>query len=214
MTGRVLRAIELVVLACVVATPASGFEVLVKNPDGGPVEHAVVYATALNGEAPAATRARQVDIDQVGKEYVPHMTVIQVGTAVRFPNKDQIRHNVYSLSKPMTFEIKLYRGLPADPIVFDEPGVVVLGCNIHDWMRAYVFVTETPHFAVTDEAGRAELTGLRAQDYEVEVWHPQIKGEPASRTEKGDVAELVFEVELKKTWRPRHAPSSQRSGPR
>jgi plastocyanin len=214
MTGRVSGAIELVVLASLMATPASGLQVLVKNADGGPVENAVVYATALNGNSPATTRAPQVDIDQVGKEYVPHVTAIQVGTAVRFPNKDQIRHNVYSLSKPMTFEIKLYKGLPPDPTVFDQPGVVVLGCNIHDWMRAYVFVAETPHFAVTDEAGRAKLTGLRAQDYEVEVWHPEIKAEPDSRTVKGDVPELIFEVELRKTWRPRHAPNSQRSGPR
>lgn len=78
---------------------------------------------------------------------------------------------MYSFSAPKPFEIKLYVGTPVDPIVFDKPGEVVLGCNIHDHMLAYVYVVESPWFGKTGADGALRITGIPAGDYEVRLWH-------------------------------------------
>ena len=85
------------------------------------------------------------------------------GTSVAFPNSDNIRHHVYSFSLAKRFELRLYQGTQSAPVVFDSPGVVVLGCNIHDWMVGYIYVTDDSRFAVSDEHGRVTSTSyLRA----------------------------------------------------
>ncbi len=66
-------------------------------------------------------------------------------------------HHVYSFSEAKTFELALYKGNAHPPLVFDRPGVVVLGCNIHDSMLGYILVVDTPHFASTDAAGALSL---------------------------------------------------------
>ena len=136
---------------------------------------------------------------------------MHTGTSVNFPNRDQIRHHVYSFSPAKTFEIPLYAGMPEKLIDFDRPGEVVLGCNIHDWMKAYVFVVDTPYFAVTDGAGEAELA-LPVGDYRVEVWHPQLDGEPAAaarslQLKAGETPRLEFTIVQKHVWRPRRSPA-------
>ncbi len=88
-----------------------------------------------------------------------------------FPNHDIVRHHVYSFSPPKPFEIKLYVGTPVAPIIFDKPGEVVLGCNIHDHMLAYVYVVDTPYFAKTDASGVATIEELPAGDYDLQIWH-------------------------------------------
>lgn len=177
---------------------------------GEPVAHAVVYAVALDARGRPAPPPAPTEIDQVDKEFVPYVSAVRVGTRIAFPNRDQIRHHVYSFSDAKTFEIPLYKGVPAAPVLFDKPGVVALGCNIHDWMRAYVFVAETPHFAVTDASGSARLA-LPSGRYAVEVWHPALKGEPeATRQEvalDGADAELGFSIAQRRLWRVRRAPS-------
>ncbi|WP_196767929.1 hypothetical protein, partial [Streptobacillus moniliformis] len=76
---------------------------------------------------------------------MPHVLAITVGSEVRFPNRDKLRHQVYSFSKAKTFDLPLYSGHPAAPVRFDEIGVVELGCNIHDGMIGYIVVLDTPH---------------------------------------------------------------------
>jgi plastocyanin len=128
---------------------------------GGPVADAVIVAAPAAG-ARVAARARD-EVDQVDKEFTPRVTVVAVGTAVTFPNNDNVRHHVYSFSPAKRFELPLYAGVPAQPVVFDKPGVVVLGCNIHDWMVGYVYVSESPYFAKTDASGRVRLDNLPPQ---------------------------------------------------
>jgi hypothetical protein len=138
---------------------------------------------------------------------------VRVGTAVNFPNRDKIRHHVYSFSDAKQFEIPLYKGTPADPILFDRPGPVTLGCNIHDWMTAYVFVSESPYFALTGADGSAVVPDLPLGSYSVQVWHPKIKGESESTSQQisvdGDSSNaLRFEIEQRHVWRPRRSPSA------
>jgi plastocyanin len=213
--GRAL-ALACAVLAGAPAARAAGLEVTVTSPSGEPVRDAVVYAVPLGADGRPKPAPARAEIDQIDKEYVPYVTAVRVGTAVSFPNRDQIRHHVYSFSDAKSFEIPLYKGEPPEPVLFDKPGVVVLGCNIHDWMKAYVFVTEAQHFAVTDEAGRAALGGLPAGDFAVEVWHPELKGEPEATRQRvaldGGAAALTLAIDRQREFRPRRAPSAGRGG--
>lgn len=161
----------LVTFASFAALPgeAASIDATVKDARGAPLEDAVVWAIA---KAPLPARPkREAAIEQVNKQFSPLVTVVQAGTQVIFPNRDEIRHHVYSFSTPKTFEIKLYAGMPAAPVVFDKPGEVVLGCNIHDNMIAYLYVVETPFFAKSGKDGRARIEGLPAGDYDVHAWH-------------------------------------------
>jgi plastocyanin len=164
--------VKLAPLALVLILPAghaATVEVTVKDARGAPVVDAVVWAIPKAGPAPF--RNREAAIAQRDKTFVPLVTVVQTGTAVKFPNQDPIRHHVYSFSTPKTFELKLYAGTPAAPVVFDKPGEVVLGCNIHDQMIAYVYVVDTPWYAKTAADGSAKLDGLPAGEYDLRVIH-------------------------------------------
>jgi hypothetical protein len=101
-----------------------------------------------------------VEIAQTHRQFSPQVTVITVGTSIAFPNRDTVRHHVYSFSPVKTFELKLYAGVPAAPILFDKPGIAVLGCNIHDEMVAWVVVVDTPLFARSAPGGRAQIDGV------------------------------------------------------
>lgn len=148
---------------------AATLEVEVRDFAGAPVPDAVVHVYPKSG--PAAFRKRDAQVEQLDKTFVPLVTVVQTGTAVQFPNRDPIRHHVYSFSPAKPFELKLYSGTPAAPVLFDKAGEVVLGCNIHDNMIAYVLVVDTPFFAKTNKEGKAKVDALAAGDYEVRLWH-------------------------------------------
>jgi hypothetical protein len=110
-------------------------------------------------------------IDQIDKKFVPRVSVVRTGTAIIFPNSDRIRHQVYSFSKPNKFTLKLYAGSPATPVGFDSPGLVILGCNIHDSMVAFVGVVDSPYFAKIPSSGNASVN-LPAGRYRLRVWNP------------------------------------------
>jgi len=114
-------ALLLAALVLTRAADAGELVIRVQDSDGEPVQHAVAYLRALTSDAPPTRPSEPVIIDQIDKEYVPFVTAVQVGTSVIFPNRDQIRHHVYSFSEAKSFEIPLYEGTPADPIVFDVP---------------------------------------------------------------------------------------------
>ena len=184
------------VAACAPAA-AGTLSAIVTDAGGAPVADAVIYAVAL-GARPAVA-PRPAIMDQVNKEYFPLVVPVQVGAAVTFPNKDNIRHQVYSFSPAKVFEMKLYAGTPAKPVVFDKPGAVVLGCNIHDWMVGYIYVVDTPYFAKTDKTGSARIDGLPAGDYQLRIWHPYMKAEPAPLALKladGHAENASFRLEL------------------
>ena len=153
---------------------AASLEALVRDSSGKPVPDTVIYAISP-ASAPEARPGKVVSIEQIDREFVPYVSVIQAGTTVTFPNRDPILHHVYSFSPAKPFEIKLYSGKSPVEVLFDKPGVVAVGCNIHDWMIAYILVVPTAHFARTDAAGAARIRDLPAGNYEVRAWHPQQK---------------------------------------
>jgi plastocyanin len=155
---------------------ASSIKATLTGNDDLPLADAVIYATPLNSTA-TLPAPRSAEIDQRNKMFFPAVSVVQTGAAVAFPNSDNIRHQVYSFSPAKVFNIKLYSGRPSEPVVFDKPGVVVLGCNIHDKMVAWVVVVDTQWFSRTDANGIAEISGLPAGDYELHYWHPGMQGD-------------------------------------
>ncbi|MEP7243225.1 MAG: methylamine utilization protein [Gammaproteobacteria bacterium] len=163
-----------VAIALVWAHPAFATDVLidVRDAKGNPLAEAVVYAEPIGAAAPAAAGVPKATIDQVNKEFVPRVSILQTGTSVSFPNSDNIRHSIYSFSAPKTFTTKLYSGREAAPIVFDKPGLVLLGCNIHDLMVAWVVVVDTPWFEKSGADGVGTLKGLPPGDYKLSTWFP------------------------------------------
>jgi plastocyanin len=163
------------------------------------VADAAVYATASAAVMDARRPAKLAEIQQIDREFVPYVTVIQVGTTVTFPNRDPILHHVYSFSPPKSFEIKLYKGGSPSEVLFDKPGVVTLGCNIHDWMIGYVLVVPTPHFGKTDKTGIVRLRDLPAGSYDVHAWHPQERAATASvavALEPGAARSVTFAIDV------------------
>ena len=160
------------------AMPGLGAElrILVKDHHGKSVADAVVLATPTDPKIAQRAKTPADAIDQVDKQFVPYVKTVFLGSKVRFPNSDHIRHQVYSFSPAKIFELPLYAGADAPPVVFDKPGVVVLGCNIHDWMVGYIYVSDTPFFAKTETAGTAVIADLPPGDYSVRVWHPSMEG--------------------------------------
>jgi len=186
------------------AVSAASLSIAVTDTTGATVENAAIYALPLATEQ-APLVERRVEIDQVDKEFVPYLSVITPADIVSFPNSDHIRHHVYSFSDTKKFEIPLYGSSEMPSIQFDNTGVVALGCNVHDWMRAYVLVVDTPYHAITTAVCLATLQ-LPAGEFEVHVWHPELKNESEDYSSKISLAQepvaVEFTIERKKLWRP------------
>ena len=152
--------------------PAS-LVVTVLLPDGRPLSGVVVTARPTDGSQHAAPPIQAI-MDQVDKAFVPDLLVIPTGSSVGFPNSDSVSHQIYSFSPAKRFQLPLYHGKPYPPVQFDQPGVVTLGCNIHDSMLAYVVVTDAPFFGLTNTTG--SWTGDVADgSYHVTIWHPRLR---------------------------------------
>jgi plastocyanin len=147
--------------------------VTVLLPDGHPLGGVIVTARPGAGPTHGAAPVAAV-MDQVNRAFAPDMLVIPVGSTVAFPNSDSVSHQIYSFSPAKRFQLPLYRGKPYPPVVFDQPGLVTLGCNIHDEMLAYVLVTDAPLYGPTDKKGSwsAEAPGGA---YRISIWHPRIR---------------------------------------
>ena len=116
-------------------------------------------------------------IDQKQNQFVPELLVVRTNTLIRFPNSDDVRHHVYSFSPAKKFELRLYHGKTAEPVLFDKPGKVVLGCNIHDSMKAHVFVVDTDYYQVSDNSGKVEFSNIPTGSYQLQIFHPQMEQE-------------------------------------
>jgi len=156
------------------AAPAGNIRVRILDRDGGPVPEVVVSARPLDAVAAPRAAAPTERMNQQQLAFEPHILIVSTGTEIAFPNEDDVRHHVYSFSPAKQFNFSIDSKATHDAIRFDVPGVVTLGCNIHDEMLAYIVVVDTPHFAKTGVDGSVELTGLEAGRYEVSIWSSRI----------------------------------------
>lgn len=176
--------------------------VTVLSPDGRPQPGIVVTARPTTGPSRPAPPVEAV-MDQVNRTFEPDLLVIPLNSEVTFPNSDTVSHQIYSFSAAKRFQLPLYRGKPYPPTRFDQVGLVTLGCNIHDEMLAYVFVTDAPSFGRTGANG-AWSTEVPNGHYRVAIWHPRIRDE--DRDLEGDVtvsdADGTLTLHLKKPLKP------------
>jgi plastocyanin len=153
---------------------AASVSFAVMKQDGKPLAGAVITAEPESGKAPPPAPQKAV-VDQVDLDFVPDVTVIPVGSAVSFPNSDQVSHQVYSFSPARRFQLPLYRGQAHAPVIFDQAGIVTLGCNIHDNMAAFIVVTAAPYFGRTNGKGGWTIPSLPDGVYRIKIWHPLLK---------------------------------------
>lgn len=183
------------------ATPVT---LSVASPGGAPMTSVAVILEPAT--PPPAASGRRSSIDQLNRRFTPQLSIVQVGTAVDFPNSDNVRHHVYSFSPAKTFDLKLYAGRGAPPVTFDRPGLVVLGCNIHDSMVAFIVVTPSPHFGLTGDDGRVALD-VPPGRYVLRVWSPTLDAAPPRRTLVVGATPLAESVTATPAARPDQVPA-------
>lgn len=164
------------VLLAALSQPALASSVVVTITDrsDNPIADVAAYLTPLGPDLPVNERLPEPAVMvQTDNRFVPHLLVVETGSQVSFPNDDTVSHHVYSFSDAKRFQLDLYRGNTHPPQLFDVPGLVVLGCNIHDSMLGYILVVDTPWHAVSDADGVAAIQQLSAGEYELHVWTPR-----------------------------------------
>jgi len=172
---RLLAATLTLVFVCTSVAAQNGNSSTLRFVDqetGTPLSGVIVMSETAGDSKEGPGEYRMV---QKNRAFDPHVLVVRQGAEVNFPNEDNTQHHVYSFSKPKPFNIELYSGQPEAPIVFDRPGIVELGCNIHDQMQAFVVVSESARTRQSDAEGRVPLDDAFTRLTELQVWHPRLE---------------------------------------
>lgn len=201
----------------------SALQLRVLDRDGLPVPEVAVYARSLNaaaagndpskagigpgGRAGAAAVVSTASMNQHELAFEPHILIVATGTAIDFSNSDDVRHHVYSFSEARAFDFSINSGSVHESLRFDVPGLVTLGCNVHDKMLGFILIVDTPHFAKTNGEGIVEFQGLAPGSYEFALWTPRLAAKhlPApSRVDLGADATVVREHRFEQKLYPPH----------
>lgn len=191
-----MRVLQLCTLLAVgAAAPASAGALAVRIVDaaGHPVRNAVVTVRPAKGTRPMRL-GRAYSVTQQDLQFHPFVLVVPQGATVSFPNLDRTKHHVYSFSPAKRFELKLFARDQSRSVKFDKPGVVPLGCNIHDSMSAFIVVADSAWTAATDAKGFVRFFDLPDGASAMTVWHPYLRApgsQVARRIAAGASAETV-----------------------
>ena len=221
-TSSLTRAIACGAALCAfIATPAYAAELRIALQDadtGQPLENAVVEVLLPVGLQSQFSAAADYSVDQVEKEFVANVTVISVGSQVNFPNSDDILHHVYSFSPAKVFELPLYGNGQSVNFseVFEQAGVVEIGCNIHDWMLGYIYVAQTSLAVKTDANGQAVISAVPSGEFKVRIWHPRAPAgsaelEQSISFDDAQASNLRMALTLERDSRLRRAPNVSRT---
>jgi plastocyanin len=202
------RCVPAMLLCATTIAGAAPLAIRIEKRDGKPLAGAVLTLEPEAQRLPAVAPVHST-VDQVDLTFVPDVVVIPVGSTVSFPNSDAVSHQVYSFSSTRRFQLPLYRGKPYPPVSFDQPGIVTLGCNIHDNMLAYVVVTNAPFFGRSDARGQWALPDVPNGKYKLRLWHPLLN-EPAVEREIEVGSAAPADALVKLTHALRRAPISSR----
>lgn len=160
----------------------------VQDSDGRALSDAVITVHPASGVPSGAIRFPWAyEMVQENVAFSPGVLIVPEGATVRFPNRDRVRHHVYSFASIARFEIRLYGRDQTRSQQFNRAGTVPLGCNIHDQMSAYIRVVDTPYAAKTNGEGRLSIDGLPAGRARVTLWHPRIRSEDNERSYTLDI---------------------------
>lgn len=179
-----LSQIMLLALGLFLSGNALSVTLEIKQSNGEPAQGVVV---TLANDTATPVQAGVQEMGQRKRQFDPHILIVQKGATVSFPNYDDIKHHVYSFSAAGSFEKELYKGRESSPEVFNTAGIVELGCNVHDWMLGYVYITDTPLFGKTDENGVLTLSNVPDGNYNITIWHPRLDNDTNSETMNVDI---------------------------
>lgn len=166
------------------SVPIEPTQISVVDQNNNPLANAVIEYTSPPSVEQDSNSNQGADsnkdttyiMDQIDKQFVPYVLIVPQNNLVSFPNSDDIRHHVYSFSPTKKFELKLYSGRPKQPLLFDQHGIVTIGCNIHDAMVGYIYVSNTTAVK-TNLQGKAPVLADIGKNVEIKIWHPnQSKG--------------------------------------
>jgi len=196
--------VRIVLLALALAGAASPLAaaplaVRVVGSSGRPVRGAVVTFHPAGSAARVPRAAGRFVVSQRNLKFQPFLSIVPAGADVSFPNLDPTKHHVYSFSPAKRFELKLFARDQSRTVRFDKPGIVALGCNIHDAMSAFIFVTDTAWTARTNAQGVAAFNDAPNAPGRVTVWHPYLRA-PGGTAEQGIAAgrrSVSFSIRLR-----------------
>ena len=163
---------------------AAELTVRLHSPEGKPIKDAVVELYHQDYVISATNKSSSGAVFQVAqkdRQFTPFVSAVPLGSQVSFPNFDKTRHHVYSFSPAKVFELKLFSGQTPAPIAFEQPGVVALGCNIHDFMLAYIYIAKSRLTGVTNAQGIVQFSDLPEDEFSVRLWHPLQEAQQAAK---------------------------------
>lgn len=209
LTLNVRRCLLISVSILTFSSPAVSQTALkIVDQHNNPLPNAVVEYAASKQQSKQQNKQPASDktyiMDQINKQFVPHVLIVPKNSLVNFPNSDDIRHHVYSFSEAKTFELKLYAGRPKNPVQFDKNGVVVMGCNIHDSMVGYIYVADSNNTYMSDENGDILLPDDLSLNTSLHIWHPNSSTGLSKQTtftvDKAMLAQdvITFTMDIKK----------------
>lgn len=149
--------------------------VQITDAKGNSVPNAVITYTPLNADGGVQELASQHVISQENLRFQPFVTLAPVDAQIAFKNEDSVLHHVFSFSKGNRFDLKLFGRDAPQEVTFKNPGIVTIGCNIHDGMISHIFISDAPFAAQTDADGHVQLEGVPSGDGELVVWHPLLR---------------------------------------
>ena len=175
--------------------------ITIYDQDQQPLQNAVVWLTPLEKQQKVEPSETPFIMMQKDRQFIPHILVVPQDAKVEFPNADSIMHHVYSFSKTKTFELKLYREQPQTSVVFEQTGVVELGCNIHDWMLSFIVVVDSPFYAITNEQGQVSLN-IEQGKYTLNLWHEGFTDFSQVESEAIQLSSDEYSYQLKQHVKP------------
>ncbi|TQV86416.1 hypothetical protein [Aliikangiella coralliicola] len=164
-----------------ISTAISASEIQIVDGNDSPIEGLVIFLTPITsaGSDSKISPAQKsiIEIAQLNKKFKPYIKVIRKGQTVKFINKDDISHHIYSLSNSKKFAFKLKAEQMPELVKFDKTGAVSMGCNIHDWMSGHLLIVDTPYYTFTNSTGIAQFNIEKSNEYWINIWHPQLNSD-------------------------------------
>ena len=200
--NRIAQCVSALAFGAIGLVHAGTLVAIAGDRDGQAMTNVVVTLKPIGVAAPVTVPAT-ITVTQEGMTFKPYISIIRKGSSVVFANRDTVEHHIKSFSSSRPFEIAVHKpGDTPPPIRFESEGAIVAYCILHDWMRAYVYVTDTPWYGSSDVSGITRIDNIPAGEYEVTAWHPDLGQFKPPLTTKLTVpasgtAQATFKFELK-----------------